>query len=123
MKLMRAAAVLTIGGLLLVYAAPGPAAFAEGAAASDTATCIEENGDFQTQGKVSSFVFTLQNKCEKRLKCTIDADVTTAKGPASGHGTLIVEPKSHGDAAKNSFSMKVKAAGGTAQVSRDCKAF
>jgi hypothetical protein len=112
------ATVLMFVALSLVYGAPGAVAFAEDAA---VAACIEQNGGFQTQGKVDSFVFTLQNKCEQRLKCTIDAYVTTAKGPASGHGTLIIAPKSHGEAAKNSFAMKVKAAGGTAQVSHDCK--
>jgi hypothetical protein len=115
---MRAAAVLMLAVLSLFCSAPGSVASAEEAA---VAACLDQNGDFQAQGKVDSFVFTLQNKCEKRLKCTIDAYITTAKGPASGHGTLIVEPKSHGEAAKKSFSMKVKAAGGAAQVSHDCK--
>jgi hypothetical protein len=120
---VRAAAVLSLMGISLACAALAPAALAESAAASDTAACIDENGGFQTHGNVNSFVFTLQNKCEKRLKCTIDAYVTTARGPASGHGTLIVEQKSHGEAVKKSFSMKVKLAGGTAQVSHDCKVF
>jgi hypothetical protein len=92
-------------------------------AANDIAACIGQNGDFQSRGKVNSFVFTIENKCEKRLKCTIDAYVTGAKGPDSGHGTLIVGPKSDGDAAKKSFSMRVKVAAGTAQVSHNCKVF
>jgi hypothetical protein len=101
-------------------ASPKPAG---DAAAASIADCIDENGDFASQGKTNSFVFTLANKCEKRLKCTIDAYIIGAKGPLSGHGTLILAPKSRGDAAKKAFTMKVKMAGGTAQVSRDCKAF
>ncbi len=101
-------------------AAPKPAADAAPAPAA-TADCIDQNGDFATHGKSYSFVFTLTNKCEKRLKCTIDAYITGAKGPSSGHGTLILAPKSHGDAAKKAITMRVKLPGGTAQVSRDCK--
>jgi hypothetical protein len=123
---MRAAPVLRLAVLSFVICANfARVASADNAAAaaSDAAACVDENGDFETNGSAKSFVFTIKNKCEKRLKCTIDAYVTTAKGPASGHGTLVIEPKSHGDAAKKSFTMKVKVAGGTAQVSRDCKVF
>ncbi len=91
------------------------------AAAKSIADCIDENGDFASHGKTNSFVFTLANKCEKRLKCTIDAYITGAKGPSSGRGTLILAPKSRGDAAKKAFTMRVKMAGGTAE--RDCKVF
>jgi hypothetical protein len=122
--IMRAGPVVGLAVLsFMLCATLARAASADGTAAvaSDAASCVDENGDFETNGSAKSFVFTITNKCEKRLKCTVDAYVTTAKGPASGHGTLVIEPKSHGDAAKKSFTMKVKVAGGTAQVSRDCK--
>ncbi len=100
-------------------AAPPPAA----AAPASIEDCIDDNGDFTTTGKRYGFVVTLANKCEKRLKCVIDAYVTGAKGPSSGHGTVILAPKSQGEAATKSFAMKVKLPGGTAQISRTCKAF
>jgi hypothetical protein len=87
------------------------------------AACIDETGDYQTRGNAVTFVIGLANKCDKRLKCTIDAYVVGAKGPSSGHATLILGPTSSGAAAKQSYAMKVKMAGGTAQVSRQCRVF
>ena len=75
------------------------------------------------QGKRISFLITLENKCEKRLKCEIFAYVIGAKGPSSGHAVLVLGAKSSGAAAKKSYAMRVNAAGGTAQVSHDCKTF
>jgi hypothetical protein len=87
------------------------------------AACIDETGDYQTHGNAVTFVIGLSNKCDKRLKCTIDAYVVGAKGPSSGHTTLIIGATSSGTAAKQSYAMKVKMAGGTAQVSRQCRVF
>ncbi len=93
------------------------------AATTSIEDCVDENDGFDTRGRTYRFVFKLTNKCDKRLKCVIDAYVTGAKGPSSGHGTVILAPKSQGDAATKSFAMKVKLPGGTAQISRTCKAF
>ncbi|HUD89190.1 MAG TPA: hypothetical protein VMR17_22275 [Xanthobacteraceae bacterium] len=87
------------------------------------AACIDETGDYETHGRTITFVIGLANKCDKRLKCTIDAYVVGAKGPASGHATLILGARSSGAAAKATYAMRVKAAGGTAQVSRECRVF
>jgi hypothetical protein len=87
------------------------------------AACIDETGDYQSHGGAVTFVIGLANKCDKRLKCTIDAYVVGAKGPASGHATMILGAASSGAAAKKTYAMKVKAAGGTAQVSRQCRVF
>jgi len=103
-----------------VFAGCASAADAPVTPVKGVAACIAQDGDFHSKGKVNTYVFTITNTCEKRLKCTVDAYVTTAKGPDSGHGTLIVGPKSQGAAAKRSFTMRVKAPGGTAQVSHSC---
>jgi hypothetical protein len=87
------------------------------------AACIDETGDYQTHGSAVTFIIGLSNKCDKRLKCTIDAYVVGAKGPSSGHTILILGATSSGAAAKQSYAMKVKMAGGTAQVSRQCRVF
>jgi len=87
------------------------------------APCIEETGDYETHGKTVSYVIGIENKCDKRLKCEIFANVTGAKGSSLGPTTLILGAKSSGAAAKKSYTMKVKAAGGTAQVSRECRVF
>jgi hypothetical protein len=85
------------------------------------AACIEETGDYQTRRHSISFVIGLENKCDKRLKCQIFANVTGAKGTSLGHTTLILGAKLQGQPAKKSYAMKVKAAGGVAQVSRECR--
>jgi hypothetical protein len=87
------------------------------------AACIDETGDYQSCGGTVTYVIGLSNKCDKRLKCTIDAYVVGAKGPASGHTTMILGAASSGAAAKKSYAMRVKAAGGIAQVSRQCRVF
>jgi hypothetical protein len=87
------------------------------------ASCIEETGDYQSHGGAVTFVIGLANKCDKRLKCTIAAYVVGAKGPSSGHTTMLLGAASIGAAAKKTYAMKVKAAGGTAQVSRQCRVF
>ena len=100
-----------------------PAKPAAQAAVDMIANCIGTNGDYATKGRRISFVITLENKCEKRLRCEVFAYVVGARGPASGHAILVLGPKSSGAAAKKSYAMRVKAADGTAQLSRDCKAF
>ena len=127
---------LRLGILALFLCAGGTGALAEDAgekseptskpaaeAKPDISSCIGTNGDYQTKGQRISFVITLENKCEQRLKCEVFAYVVGARGPSSGHAVLTLGPKSSGAAAKKSYAMGVKAAGGTAQISRDCKAF
>jgi hypothetical protein len=114
-------------------AAPGPSATPQNplpgtpppatapAAATDLQSCLSETGDYVAHGKTVTYVIGITNTCDKRLKCTIDANVTGAKGSSFGHTTIILGASSSGAAAKKTYAMKVKSAGGTAQVSRDCK--
>jgi len=85
--------------------------------------CISQTGDYVEHGGRITYVIGLQNKCDKRLKCKIYAYVVGAKGPSSGQTTLILGAASSGAAAKKSYAMSVNAAGGTAQVSRECRMF
>jgi hypothetical protein len=96
---------------------PAPAALA----APDVQSCLQETGDYVTHGAAITYVIGLSNTCGKRIKCKIDAYVVGAKGPASGHTTMILGAQSSGAAAAKTYAMKVKTAGGTAQVSRDCQ--
>jgi hypothetical protein len=97
-------------------AAPPPAA------AGDLQACLAETGDYQTHGSAVTYAIGLTNSCDKRIRCVIDAYVVGAKGPTSGHAVMVLGAKSSGAAATKIYTMKVKAFGGTAQVSRDCKA-
>jgi hypothetical protein len=92
-------------------------------AAKDPQSCLTETGDYVSHSSGVSYLIGVENKCDKRIKCTIDAYVVGAKGPASAHITMILGAASSGAGAKKSYAMKVKAAGGIAQVSRDCKIF
>jgi hypothetical protein len=87
-------------------------------AAKDLQSCLDETGDFVTHGNAYTYVIGLENKCAKRMKCTIDAYITGAKGPVSVHTVMTLDAKS-----KKTYTAKVKTSGGTAEVSRDCKVY
>lgn len=121
-----AAAALILCGLTGAAAAQN--APAEPAPQADAGTtvqekCLDENDHYSRNGKQPMFVIALENKCEQRLRCRVFAYVTSAKGTALGRGTITVAGKSHGAAAKGSFSMKVKMIGGNSQSTRECRAF
>ncbi len=98
------------------------AAVSSPSAADDLQACLVETGDYQTHGSAVTYLIGLTNSCDKLIRCVIDAYVVGAKGPASGHAVMILGAKSSGAAATKTYTMTVKAFGGTAQVSRDCKA-
>ena len=123
-----AAALILCAGFAAAASAEDKAAPADGkptpsaaAGAAAQSACIEETGDYETHGKIVTFVIGLENTCEKPMKCEVFAYVVGAKGPSSGHATMLLGAKSSGAAAKKSYAMKVKMAGGTAQVSRQCR--
>jgi hypothetical protein len=93
---------------------PDPGTTAQG-------NCISEDDGFHRDGKRVTFVITLTNKCEARIKCEVFAYMVSAKGPSSGRATLILATKSKGDAARKSYAMKVKMASGSVQSARECK--
>jgi hypothetical protein len=93
------------------------------AGTTSQSSCISDSGGFKRDGKSAVYTVELENKCEDRLKCRIDVFVISAKGPAQGHATLTLAPKSRGAAAKKSYALKVKMLGGIAQSSRECWVF
>jgi hypothetical protein len=104
-------------------AAPAPAQQSPAApGAVDLQACLQETGDYVTIGRAVIYVIVIANTCDKRLRCEIFANVSGAKGASLGHTIMTLGAAESGDAAKQSYSMRVKAAGGIAQVSRDCKA-
>jgi hypothetical protein len=95
---------------------PDDAPAAEPDATKDIQGCLVETGDFVSHGKANTYLIGIENKCPQRLRCVIDAYITGAKGPVSVHTVMTLDAK-----AKKTYTAKVKTAGGTAQVSRDCK--
>jgi len=89
--------------------------------ADDLQSCLKETDDYVTRGKTVLYVIGLTNSCDKRLRCEIFANVTGARGTALGHTIMTLGAAGSGPAAKQTYSMPVKAAGGMAQISRECK--
>ena len=100
---------------------PGtPAPAAAPAAADDLQSCLQETGDYVTRGSTVIYAIGITNTCNKRLRCEIFANITGAKGTSLGHTVMTLGP-AVGGAAKKSYEFRVKAAGGVAQVSRECR--
>ena len=97
-----------------------PKAAAEPTAPND---CIAEQADFKLRGKQPIFEIVLENKCERRLRCRVDVYVTSARGAAQGHGTLLLPPAAKGQSTSKRWSLPVKMTSGSAQSSRDCRVF
>ena len=101
---------------------PPPAQPAPDPGVTPQGNCISENDDYKMSGTTPTFVIALENKCEQRLTCKVYVNVSSAKGSAQGHTTMVLGPKSSGAAAKKSYTIKVKMMGGMSQSSRECKA-
>jgi hypothetical protein len=83
--------------------------------------CIADSGGFKQSEEGAAYTIELANKCEQRLQCRVYVYVISAKGPAHGHATLVLAPKSRGAAAKKTYALKVKMLGGMAQSTRECR--
>jgi hypothetical protein len=87
------------------------------------AKCIAQKEGYTHKGKAIGYAIQLTNLCEQRMKCQVYAHLSNARGESRGHGTLVLAPKSKGAAATKTFEMKTSMDSGTAQLSRECKAF
>ncbi len=120
-----AAAVIT--GAAVTYAASDELAAKAKKTADATpaaqSECVSDTSSFKAEDRHAYFIVALENECEQRVKCEIRANIRTARGKAHGRATLILAPKSAGAEAKKSYSLRVKVAGGMAQVERNCTAF
>ena len=99
--------------------APAPRAAASGLPA-DLQACLQETGDYVARGRTVFYVIAIANSCSARLRCEIFANVTGPRGTSLGH-TIMVLGAAGSTAAKKSYDMRVKTAGGVVQVSRECK--
>jgi hypothetical protein len=83
--------------------------------------CITNQTDFKQVGDKPVFEVALENSCDVRLKCTIDLYVLGAKGPVQGHTTMVLGPAAKGQTTRKVYALKVKSAGGMANMSQECK--
>jgi len=120
-----AVAVLTGAAALFASAEePKPAAeAATNSAKSALDGCITDTAEFKSEDNRAFFVVALENACERRVSCEVFANITSARGNKRGHGTLVLGAKSAGAEAKKTFRLRVKVAGGMAQVDRQCKVY
>ncbi|HZQ12442.1 MAG TPA: hypothetical protein VFB31_06500 [Pseudolabrys sp.] len=86
-------------------------------------SCIANEANFKAEDKRAYFIVALENRCEQRVKCEVFAGVISARGNKRGRATLVLAAKSDGAEARKSYRMRVKVAGGMAQVDYDCKAY
>ena len=102
---------------------PSPASAPQAAAQAvpaDLQACLQETGDYVTRGRAVFYVIAITNSCTVRLRCEIFANVSGVRGTSLGHNVMTLGPAGSA-AAKKSYDMRVKAAGGIAQISRECK--
>jgi hypothetical protein len=76
----------------------------------DLQACLQQTGDYVTRGKTVLYVIGLANSCNKRLRCEIFANVTGSRGSVTGHTVMTLGAAGGGAAAKQTYSMHVKAA-------------
>jgi hypothetical protein len=122
MYFMAAIQLLSVVIALCAGAAAALGQPAAPAAPADLQSCLQETGDYMIHGKTVTYVIGITNTCAKQLRCEIYANVTGARGSSLGHVIMTLGPAGSGAAAQQTYTMRVKAEGGTAQVSRDCKA-
>jgi hypothetical protein len=118
-RLMTAAGIVTTA-----LFGPGPTmsfAAEDGLTAEQSAKeCIADldTGYSDDAGKYF-FTMNFQNNCDKPIKCTIEAYITSYRGPVSAH-TVLHFPAKEQTPAQKSYAVRVKAIGGVAQYGRDC---
>jgi hypothetical protein len=122
MYLLAAVQLLSVVIALCAGAAAALGETAAPAVPADLQSCLQQTGDYLTHGKSVTYVIGLTNTCAKRLRCEIYANISGARGTSLGHTVMTLGPAGSGAAAQQTYTMRVKAAGGVAQVSRDCKA-
>jgi len=123
------AAALLIGGATLAanWLSPASAASEQAVKAEvDTGPenqCVAGSGRFKAEDRHAYFIVALENSCEQRVKCEVNARIRTARGNTKGHTTLVLAARSAGAEARKSYSLRVKVAGGKAQIAHNCTAF
>ena len=88
---------------------------------STDARCVKSDSHFKPADPQFWFEVVLSNSCAKQLACKVDASVTDAKGAHKGSGTLSLARGSAATPASATYRLEVGAAGGTGDVTYDCR--
>jgi hypothetical protein len=100
--------------------AGSPAAEDAAASASSAQECIADL-DFGYTDDAGKYFFTMnfQNNCDKPIMCSIEAYITSFRGPISAH-TILQFPARAQEPARKSYAVRVNAMTGTVQAGRTC---
>lgn len=83
--------------------------------------CVTNQTAFKQVGDKPVFEVVLENSCATRIKCKVNVYVLGAKGPSQGQSTLVLGPAAKGQTTRKVYALKVKSAGGMANMSQECK--
>lgn len=119
---MYVLAVVQLLTVVIALCAGAAAALGQTGAPADLQRCLQQTGGYMTRGKTVTYVIGITNTCATRLRCEIYANISGARGASLGHTVMTLGPSGSGAAAQQTYTMRVKATGGIAQISRDCKA-
>ena len=116
---LAAAGVVAImicgAGTTSSFAAETPAAAEESAKG-----CVADlDASFSEQGGKYFFTMNFQNNCDKPIMCSIDAYITSFRGPVTAH-TILHFPAKAQTPAHKSYAVRVNAMSGTVQYGRSC---
>jgi len=84
--------------------------------------CVTDDSKFRQDGKKNTFVVALKNSCAQPQRCKVNVYVVGSTGPVQGSGTVTLGAAANGQYSQKSYVLKVKEAGGMANMSRSCKA-
>jgi hypothetical protein len=82
--------------------------------------CIADlDAGFREDGDKYFFTMNFQNNCARPIQCSIQAYITSHRGPISAQTMLHLPAKEQAPTQK-SYTIRVNANGGSAQYGRDC---
>ena len=82
--------------------------------------CIADlDSGFSEEGGKYFFTMNFQNNCARPIQCSIQAYITSHRGPISAQ-TVLHLPAKEQTPTQKSYVIRVNANGGTAQYGRDC---
>jgi hypothetical protein len=80
---------------------------------------VDLDGGYSDDGGKYFFTMNFQNNCAKPVMCSIDAYITSFRGPISAH-TILHFPAKAQTPARKSYAVRVNAMSGTVQSGRAC---
>jgi hypothetical protein len=82
--------------------------------------CVADlDSGYTDEGGKYFFTMNFQNNCDKPILCSINAYITSFRGPITAHTTLQFPPRAQ-EPARKSYAVRVNAMSGTVQAGRSC---